>query len=52
MTIERIDLNPESSFSFSSCVVAGDTIYTAHHAGFDKEEESRPHQDSCYGNGQ
>ncbi len=37
MTIERIDLNPESSLSFSSSDAAGDAIYTAHHAGFDKE---------------
>ena len=37
MRIKRIDLNPEFDFAFSSCVVAGDTIYTAHHAGYDRE---------------
>jgi 2-iminobutanoate/2-iminopropanoate deaminase len=34
MTIEKIDLNPEFGFAFSSCVVAGDHVYTAHHGGF------------------
>jgi len=34
MTIEIIDLNPkEYGFSFSSCVKAGNFIFTSHHAG-------------------
>jgi 2-iminobutanoate/2-iminopropanoate deaminase len=39
MTKEFIDLNPkEYGFTFSSCVKAGDFIYTAHHAGFLDED--------------
>lgn len=35
MTIKRIDLNdPESKHTFSSCVVAGDFIFTSHITGF------------------
>jgi hypothetical protein len=34
MTIDRIDLT--SSFASSSCVVAGDKIYGARHAGFER----------------
>lgn len=39
MNKEIIDLNPKKyGFTFSSCVKAGDFIYTSHHAGFlDKE---------------
>ena len=36
---EIIDLNPkEYGFTFSSCVKAGDFIFTAHHAGFLDED--------------
>jgi len=36
--LERIDLsNPEWGFTFSSCVIAGDFIFTAHHSGYDYE---------------
>jgi 2-iminobutanoate/2-iminopropanoate deaminase len=39
MTKEIIDLNPkEYGFTFSSCVKAGDFIFTAHHAGFLDED--------------
>lgn len=39
MTTEFIDLNPkEYGFTFSSCVKAGDFIFTAHHAGFLDDE--------------
>jgi RimJ/RimL family protein N-acetyltransferase/enamine deaminase RidA (YjgF/YER057c/UK114 family) len=37
-TVRRIDLNSGSGFAFSSCVVAGDYIFTSHHAGFRAEE--------------
>ena len=33
MTIQKIDLHPENNFTFSSAVVAGDFIYTAHTGG-------------------
>lgn len=33
MTREFIDLNPDRNFTFSSCVRAGDFIYTSHHGG-------------------
>jgi len=33
VTIKRIDLNPEYGFAFSSCVVAGDYVFTAHRGG-------------------
>jgi 2-iminobutanoate/2-iminopropanoate deaminase len=37
MAIERIDLNdPEWGFTFSSCVIAGDFVFTAHHGGYDE----------------
>jgi 2-iminobutanoate/2-iminopropanoate deaminase len=42
MTIEKIDLNPEFGFAFSSCVVAGDYVYTSHHSGFQYEEGTWP----------
>jgi 2-iminobutanoate/2-iminopropanoate deaminase len=38
MTIERIDLNPGLGFAFSSCVVAGDFVFTAHQGGFLDED--------------
>jgi 2-iminobutanoate/2-iminopropanoate deaminase len=37
MTIERIDLYPEYGFTFSTCVVAGDFVYTSHLAGLDED---------------
>jgi 2-iminobutanoate/2-iminopropanoate deaminase len=40
--VERIDLDPESGFAFSSCVTAGDYILTSHHAGLQPEEGSWP----------
>ena len=33
MTLKRIDLNPERNWTFATCVVAGDFIYTAHTGG-------------------
>jgi len=30
MTVERIDLNPEMKWTFSTYVIAGDFIYTSH----------------------
>ena len=34
MAIERIDLNdPALGFTFSTCVIAGNFIYTSHQAG-------------------
>ena len=38
MAIERIDLSdPEWGFTFSTCVIAGNFIYTAHQAGMVNE---------------
>lgn len=43
MVVKRIDLNkPEARFTFSSCVVAGDFIFTAHHGGYDFEAGEWP----------
>lgn len=43
MTIERIDLNnPDWGFTFSSCVVAGDYVFTSHHGGYDFEKGRWP----------
>jgi 2-iminobutanoate/2-iminopropanoate deaminase len=43
MTIERIDLNnPDCGFTFSSCVIAGDFVFTSHHGGYDFEEGRWP----------
>jgi 2-iminobutanoate/2-iminopropanoate deaminase len=43
MSIERIDLNnPDWGFTFSSCVIAGDFVFTAHHAGYDFEKGEWP----------
>jgi 2-iminobutanoate/2-iminopropanoate deaminase len=36
--VEKIDLNPEFGFAFSSCVVAGDFVFTSHRAGMQDEE--------------
>jgi 2-iminobutanoate/2-iminopropanoate deaminase len=37
MTVEKIDLYPEYGFTFSTCVVAGDFVFTSHLAGLDEE---------------
>jgi 2-iminobutanoate/2-iminopropanoate deaminase len=37
MTVAKIDLNPEYGFTFSTCVVAGDFVYTSHLAGLDED---------------
>jgi 2-iminobutanoate/2-iminopropanoate deaminase len=37
MTVERIDLHPKYGFTFSTCVVAGDFVFTSHLAGLDEE---------------
>jgi 2-iminobutanoate/2-iminopropanoate deaminase len=37
MTVEKIDLHPEYGFTFSTCVVAGDFVFTSHLAGLDEE---------------
>ena len=37
MTVEKIDLQPEYGFTFSTCVVAGDFVFTSHLAGLDEE---------------
>ena len=36
MTVEKIDLYPEWGFTFSSCVVAGDYVFTSHKAFLNK----------------
>lgn len=42
MTKEIIDLNPKKyGFTFSSCVKAGNFIYTSHHGGFLDENGNR-----------
>ena len=42
MTKEIINLNPKKyGFTFSSCVKAGDFIYTSHHGGFLDEDGNR-----------
>ena len=38
MDKEFIDLNPDRDFTFSSCVRAGDFIYTSHHGGLYNED--------------
>lgn len=42
MTVKKIDLHPEYDFTFSSCVVAGDYVFTSHHSGFQNEAGSWP----------
>ena len=43
MAIKFIDLNdPDWGFTFTSCVIAGDFIYTAHHAGYDFQQGTWP----------
>lgn len=43
MAVERIDLNnPDRDFTFSSCVVAGDYVFTSHHGGYDFEKDRCP----------
>jgi len=42
MKIEWIDLNnPDRGFTFSSCVVAGDYVFTSHHGGVVDKEGNR-----------
>ena len=39
MTMEKIDLNePELGYTFSSCVVAGDFVFTSHQGGIVDDE--------------
>ena len=38
MTIQHIDLNPERNWTFSTCVVAGDYVYTSHTVGITDDE--------------
>jgi len=38
MTKKVIDMNPEEGWSFSSCIEAGDFIFTAHHGGVRGDE--------------
>ena len=40
--INKIDLHPECNFTFSSCVVAGDYVFTAHHSGVRMEDGTWP----------
>jgi 2-iminobutanoate/2-iminopropanoate deaminase len=50
MTVEKIDLYPEYGFTFSTCVVAGDFVFTSHLAGLDEEgnwPESVEEQTEC-----
>ena len=43
MTVKRIDLNnPDWGFTFSSCVIAGDFVFTSHHGGYDFEGSQWP----------
>jgi len=43
MAIAKIDLhNPDWGFTFSSCVIAGDFIFTSHHGGYSFEEGRWP----------
>jgi 2-iminobutanoate/2-iminopropanoate deaminase len=43
MGIEYIDLNkPESGFTFSTCVRAGDFLFLSHHGGYDFEAGKWP----------
>jgi 2-iminobutanoate/2-iminopropanoate deaminase len=38
MPIHHIDLNPDRNWTFSTCVVAGDHVYTAHTVGITDDE--------------
>ena len=40
--IERIDLDPQMDWTFSTCVIAGDYVYTAHVAGYDGQANKWP----------
>ena len=43
MAIAKIDLhNPDWGFTFSSCVIAGDFVFTSHHGGYSFEEGGWP----------
>ena len=45
MTIKKIDLNnPDHGFTFSSCVVAGDFVYTSHHGSGSGDIEQQTEQ--------
>ena len=51
--IGRIDLNPEMEWTFSTCVIAGDYIYTSHLAGYRDEDGKWPENvgeqtDQCF----
>jgi 2-iminobutanoate/2-iminopropanoate deaminase len=38
VTIQRIDLNPEKNWTFATCVVAGDWVFTSHTGGIVDDE--------------
>ena len=38
MPIQHIDLNPERNWTFSTCVVAGEFIYTSHTVGMTDDQ--------------
>ena len=38
MTIQHIDLHPEQNWTFSTCVVAGDFVYTSHTVGMTDDQ--------------
>jgi 2-iminobutanoate/2-iminopropanoate deaminase len=38
VTIKRIDLNPEKNWTFATCVIAGDFVYTSHTGGIVDDE--------------
>ena len=38
MPIQHIDLNPERNWTFSTCVVAGDFVYTSHTVGISDDQ--------------
>lgn len=56
MPIERIDLNdPEQNFTFSTCVIAGNFIFTSHQAGLvdelgNKLETIEAQTEQCFKN--
>jgi 2-iminobutanoate/2-iminopropanoate deaminase len=41
MPIQHIDLNPDRNWTFSTCVVAGDFVYTSHTAGMTDDQGVR-----------
>ena len=38
MPIQHIDLNPDRNWTFSTCVVAGDLVYTSHTGGMTDDQ--------------